>query len=94
MIGEKKSGSVKQACMWTYRAWDGPSFFEFNQTKSGAAPATTLDQYKGLLQTDGATNFGGLPDKPDITHLTCWAHARRYFMRAAEAGEVGANCLS
>jgi len=88
MISEKKNGSVKQACMWTYRALDGPVFFEFNQTKIGATPARTLDKYKGLLQTDGATNFGGLPDKPQITHLTCWAHARRYFVTAAESGEA------
>ena len=91
MISEKKSGSVKQACMWTYRALDGPVFFEFNQTKIGATPARTLDKYKGLLQTDGATNFGGLPDRPQITHLACWAHARRYFVAAAEAGEARAD---
>jgi transposase len=91
MISEKKSGSVKQACMWTYRALDGPVFFEFNQTKIGATAARTLDKYKGILQTDGATNFGGLPNKPEITHLACWAHARRYFVAAAEAGEARAE---
>jgi len=42
---------------------------------------------------NAATNFGGLPDKPAITHLGCWAHARRYFVRAAEAGEAQANVL-
>ena len=91
MISDKKSGSVRQACMWTYRALDGPGFFEFNQTKIGATPARTLDKYKGLLQTDGATNFGGLPDKPQITHLACWAHSRRYFVTAAESGEPCAD---
>jgi hypothetical protein len=91
LISAQKSGSTKQACMWTYRALDGPVFFEFNPTKVGATPAKTLDQYKGILQTDGATNFGGLPDKPDITHLACWVHSRRYFVRAAEAGEARAD---
>lgn len=91
MISDKKSGSVRQACMWTYRALDGPGFFEFSQTKIGATPARTLDKYMGLLQTDGATNFGGLPDRPQITHLGCWAHARRYFVTAAESGEACAD---
>ena len=91
MISDKKSGSTKQACMWTYRALDGPGFFEFSQTKIGATPARTLDKYMGLLQTDGATNFGGLPDRPQITHLGCWAHARRYFVTAAESGEACAD---
>ena len=91
MISDKKSGSTRQACMWTYRALDGPGFFEFNQTKIGATPARTLDKYMGLLQTDGATNFGGLPDKPAITHLACWAHSRRYFVTAAESGEACAD---
>jgi transposase len=91
MISEKKSAATKQACMWTYRALDGPVFFEFSQTKAGITPGATLESYQGILQTDAATNFGGLPEKPGIIHLGCWAHARRYFLRAAEAGQAQAN---
>jgi len=84
---EEKKGSTKEACLWTYRALDGPVFFEFAQGKHGTTPAHTLEHYQGILQTDGASNFGGVPARDDIIHMNCWAHARRYFVKAEEAGE-------
>jgi transposase len=88
---DKKKGSTKEACLWTYRALDGPVFFEFAEGKHGTTPKKTLEQYKGILQTDGASNFGGVPARADITHLNCWAHARRYFVKAEENGAPGAS---
>jgi len=87
---DRKRGSTKEACLWTYRALDGPVFFEFAEGKHGTAPAKTLEQYQGILQTDGASNFGGVPARADITHLNCWAHARRYFVKAEEDDAPGA----
>lgn len=91
LLTEQKPGSAKQACMWTYRALDGPVFFEFAENKAGATAARTLQGYQGILQTDGATNFGGAPTQTGVIHLNCWAHARRYFVRALEAGESQAG---
>lgn len=87
LLSDQKRGSTKEACMWTYRALDGPLFFEFSENKCGETPAHTLRHYQGILQTDGATNFGGVPARPEVTHLNCWAHVRRYFVKAEEAGE-------
>jgi len=88
---DKKKGSTREGCLWTYRALDGPVFFEFAEGKHGTTPAKTLEQYKGKLQTDGANNFGGVPERPDIIHMNCWAHARRYFVKAEEAGDGRAS---
>lgn len=88
---ERKKGSTKEACLWTYRALDGPVFFEFAEGKHGTTPAKTLEQYQGILQTDGASNFGGVPARPDITHMNCWAHLRRYFLKAEEDNAPGAS---
>lgn len=88
-----KKGSTREACLWTYRALDGPVFFEFAEGKHGSTPAKTLAQYKGILQTDGANNFGGVPAREDIIHLGCWTHARRYFVKAEEAGESEASAF-
>lgn len=87
----KKKGSTKEACLWTYRALDGPVFFEFAEGKHGTTPKETLKNYQGILQTDGANNFGGVPARADITHLNCWAHLRRYFLKAEEAGDARAS---
>jgi len=79
---ETRKGSTKEACVWTYRALDGPVFFEFAENKTGETPANTLQSYEGILQTDGASNFGGVPARENIVHLCCWAHGRRYFLHA------------
>jgi len=91
MKTDTKKGSTKEACLWTYRALDGPVFFEFAEGKHGTTPANTLKNYKGRLQTDGASNFGGVPSRPDIQHLNCWAHVRRYFVKAEENAAPGAS---
>jgi len=88
---ETRKGSTKEACVWTYRALDGPVFFEFAGNKTGETPAKTLQSYEGILQTDGASNFGGVPDRENIVHLCCWAHVRRYFLRAEDGGDPGAS---
>ncbi|TVP77567.1 MAG: hypothetical protein EA353_10110 [Puniceicoccaceae bacterium] len=64
-----------------------PVFFEFAEGKHGTTPEKTLKNYAGILQTDGASNFGDVPSRTDIIHMNCWAHVRRYFVKAEEAGE-------
>lgn len=91
LMTNQKKGSTKEACLWTYRALDGPVFFEFADGKYGSTPAKTLENYQGILQTDAATNFGGVPTRPGVIHMNCWSHARRYFLRVAEAGETEAD---
>jgi len=93
LMSQTKKGSTKEACVWTYRALDGPVFFEFAEGKHGTTPQKTLKSYSGILQTDGASNFGGVPEREDIIHLGCWAHVRRYFLRAEEAGERNAGAF-
>ena len=88
---DHKQGSTTQASLWTYRALDGPVFFEFATGKCGTTPAHTLKDYQGILQTDGASNFGGVPAREDIVHMACWAHARRYFVKAEENGDKRAS---
>ena len=88
---DQKKGSTKEAAVWTYRALDGPVFFEFATSKSGETPKETLKDYQGILHTDGASNFGGVPTQEGVTALNCWAHLRRYYLRSAEAGEPEAN---
>jgi transposase len=91
LMSEAKKGSTREACLWTYRALDGPVFFEFAEGKHGTTPKKTLENYQGKLQTDGANNFGGVPARTDITHLNCWAHVRRYFVKAEENNSPGAG---
>jgi len=86
-----RPGGACEATLWAYRAHDGPAWFEYRRTKSPDGPAQRLADFCGHLQTDGATALAdiGQPDNR-IVHLGCWAHARRYFVKGVDAGELGA----
>lgn len=90
ILDPQRPGAAREACAWAYRALDGPVFFEFAMGKSGKVPKARLERYQGILQTDGASNFGGATEKPGVVHLQCWAHARRYFVKAQKAHEKDA----
>ena len=91
VLDPARPGASREACAWAYRALDGPVFFEFALSKSGDTPGKRLKDYQGILQTDGASNFGKAPQKKGVVHLLCWAHARRYFDKACKAGEKAAE---
>lgn len=82
ILDRKRPGAARECGIWTYRTLDGPMFYEFVMNKSGEKPRETLKDYQGILQTDGASNFGGTTRKDGVIHLVCFAHARRYFVEA------------
>ena len=85
-----RPGGACEATLWAYRAHDGPVWFEYAKTKTPDGPTMRLADFRGHLQTDGATGLAdiGQADKR-IVHLGCWAHARRYFVKGVDAGELG-----
>lgn len=88
LLDRKRPGAARECGAWTYRSLDGPMFFEFTLNKTGDKPRETLADYQGVLQTDGANNFGGTTQKEGVTHLGCFAHARRYFVEAQKHDEA------
>jgi hypothetical protein len=77
--------------LWAYRATAGPVWFDFQLNKSPTSPAKVLEKYQGILQTDGAAglaDIGRLDGR--VRHLGCYAHVRRYFVKAVDAGEQDA----
>jgi transposase len=91
LLDPGRPGGAREAVLWAYRAHDGPVWFEYRKTKTPDGPASRLADFRGYLQTDGATGLADI-GKADqrIVHLSCWAHARRYFVKAVDAGELGA----
>ena len=45
-------------------------------------PKRLLAGFEGVLQTDGYEGYGAIGKEPGITHVGCWAHARRKFDEA------------
>ncbi len=47
-----------------------------------------MADYRGILQTDGAPGLDKIgTDDGRVTHLRCFGHVRRYFVKAVDAGE-------
>ena len=63
---------------------DGNVVFDYQPTRGQKAPMHMLEGFKGYLQTDGYAVYEHYAKKQEITHLGCWAHARRYFDRALD----------
>jgi transposase len=93
-----RPGATRTAHLWAYRArspdplLEGLVWFDYQPTKSPVHPAALLREghYRGVIQTDGASGLDALGPPERITHLGCWAHARRYLAAAVEAGDARA----
>ena len=91
---KNKPGATHQGYMWVYRTpMQNAVFFDYNPGRSQVAPQKYLNDFKGYLQTDGYGVYDQFGQKPDITHLSCWAHARRYFEKALSNDKVHASAV-
>jgi transposase len=61
--------------------------FDFTADYSAVGPEAFLEDYRGYLQADALAQYEGLYGADRIQHVCCWAHARRKFVAAAEAGD-------
>ena len=93
MCDPQRPGRTREATLWAYRNLAGTVWFEHQTSKSPQHPDKVLKQanYRGLLQTDGATGLGSIGPPGQVTSLGCFAHLRRYFYNATQAGEVDAG---
>jgi len=94
-----RPGEARSATLWAYRArsrdptMEGLVWFDYRETKSPVHPGHVLRdaRYRGVVQTDGAAGLDTLGPPDRITHLGCWAHARRYVLEAVRLGEPRAT---
>lgn len=59
--------------------------FDYETSRSAEVPERLLAGYKGYLMTDGYPGYNQVGSDKHITHLACWAHARRGFVEAKQA---------
>ncbi len=65
--------------------------FDFTADHTAAGPERFLQGYKGYLQADALAPYEGLYGPDRVLHVCCWAHARRKFVAAVEAGDGRGN---
>jgi len=88
VLKEPSRAATSKSYMWVFRGGDpnAPSlYFHYHQSRASEIAVSFLGEYQGVVQTDGYVAYDFLDHKKEITHLGCWAHARRKFMDAKKA---------
>lgn len=88
-----QKGSCHQGYMWVrFAPLLKAVLFEYYPTRSASkGPIDDLSTFTGFVQTDGYPGYTFLASQQGITHLSCWAHARRYFEKAQDNDQVRAT---
>jgi transposase len=85
VLDSDKKGAAHQGYYWVYHApLERTVLFDYSPTRGGIAAAGMLGNFKGYLQTDGYGVYEKYGKKKEVTHLACWAHARREFEKALD----------
>ncbi len=80
-----KQGACHQGYMWVrYAPLSKSVLFEYHKSRSSKGPIDDLSTFTGYIQTDGYSGYTFLASQQGITHLSCWAHARRYFDKSLQ----------
>lgn len=88
----KKSGK-HQGYLWGYHApGEKLVLMEYAEGRASEYPEVFLGDFQGVFQTDAYTGYDKLlRSKTGITHIGCWAHARRNFTKALESDQIRAS---
>jgi transposase len=78
-----RRGSNHEAYLWQYGKPGGETVFDFCLGRGREGPRKFLNQWEGILQTDGYQAYEGVGG-PKMVHVGCWAHARRKFVDAVK----------
>jgi transposase len=83
VLDKDKPGTTHQGYMWVrYAPLSKSVLFQYYRGRSAYEPLRDLSTFKGYIQTDGYSGYTHIAETQGITHLSCWAHARRYFDKA------------
>ena len=76
-------GKNHQAYLWQYGRPGGTVVFDFRLGRGRDGPRQFLEQFEGILQTDGYAAYDQIGGRR-MVHAACWAHARRQFFEAVQ----------
>ena len=83
VLDSNKKGKTHQGYYWAYLSpLENIMIFDYQKGRGKDGPRKILENFKGYLQTDGYGVYNEFAKKEEITHLSCMAHARRYFEKA------------
>ena len=90
VLHEPGKTAQAKSYMWLYRSSGDAEhpivLYEYQPGRGQEHPKKFLAGFHGYLQTDGYSGYNGVEG---VTHVGCWAHARRYFVEAQQAMPKG-----
>ena len=92
VLDRGKKGATHQGYYWVYNSpIDNTVLFDYQSTRSASGPERILSGFRGYLQTDGYGVYDKIGARTEVTHLACWAHARREFEKALSNDKAKAS---
>ena len=92
VLKEPGKAATSQSYLWVQLAPEpGVVLYDYDASRSAEVPKRLLAGFEGFLQTDGYEGYGAIGQEPGITHVGCWAHARRKFDEALKAQRSSAK---
>jgi transposase len=88
VLNEPGRSNTSKSYMWVFKGGSENSpalLYQYHPTRSGDVALNFLGDYQGYVQSDAFAGYEHLSDKKGITHVGCWAHARRYFVDVIKA---------
>ncbi len=92
VLDKQKKGKTHRGFYWVYHSpLKRMVVFDYQKRRNKDAPRKILNEFAGYLQTDGYKVYDQYKNKKEVTHLACWAHARRYFEKALDQDQTRAE---
>lgn len=83
--GRKSKGKMKSTWFWPLYGERDEVVFGWSETRGSAYVKQRLKDFKGTLLTDGYAAYDCFAkNKPEMILAQCWAHTRRYFIKAQD----------
>ena len=92
VLDDSRKPAIKRGALWCYIGDHEHVYFEYTPNRKKEGPQAFLADRVGWLQADGYSGYDALftAEGSVIIEVGCWMHARRYFMKALDAGDLRA----
>jgi len=89
VLQESSQGERATGRLWIYRSLEDDLLYDFTESRSRKGPVEVLGEYAGYLQADAFPGYDGFfAPRGRATEVGCFAHARRYFVKAQDSDPV------
>jgi len=92
VLDRDQPGGSKRGFLWVYVGDRRFAYFDYTESRSADGPLAFLARREGAVQADAYSGYDALfnGENARCYEVGWWAHVRRYFVEALEAGDVRA----